>query len=93
MKYEIHYTKQYLKSFKRMKKQNKDLTKLKAVIRLLANGMNLPSKYRDHPLKGDEKMYRECHIEGDWLLKYRMDKNGLILVLCDTGSHAHVLGL
>ncbi len=63
------------------------------MIALLANGEDLPIKYQDHKLKGDEKIYRECHIEGDWLLKYRYEKNELILVLCDTGSHAHVLGL
>jgi mRNA interferase YafQ len=28
----------------------------------------LPPRYKDHPLRGDWKHYRDGHIEPDWLL-------------------------
>ena len=47
------------------------------------------AEYRDHPLKGDYKGYRECHVGGefDWLLIYKIDKGLLTLLLSRTGTH------
>ena len=42
---------------------------------------------------GELKGYRECHIEFDWLLVYRIYKYELILSLIHTGTHAKVLNL
>ena len=39
-----------------------DITLLEDVVYILANGETLPPKYRDHPLKGDRRGYRDCHI-------------------------------
>lgn len=47
----------------------------------------LVRKYRDHALKGEWSGFRELHIEGDWLLIYRVDRDILQLVLTRTGSH------
>ena len=55
------------------------------------NGETLPAEYCDHPLKGDKKGYRDCHIKGDWVLIYRIDKNVLTLVLSETGTHSDIL--
>jgi mRNA interferase YafQ len=49
-------------------------------------GNTLPANYKDHPLSGDWKHYRDCHIEPDWLLLYKIDGNDLYLVR--TGTHA-----
>lgn len=32
----------------------------------------------------------ECHIEPDWLLVYKIDKEYLILLLYATGSHSEL---
>ena len=64
----IRYTIQFKKDYKRVKKQNKDLEKLRVVIDKLATVKNLESKYKDHGLTGTLKGYRNCHIEPDWLL-------------------------
>ena len=32
-----------------------------------------PTRYKDHPLKGDPNGNREAHIEPDWLLIYRIE--------------------
>ena len=77
---------QFKRDVKRLKKRLKDLEKLKKIINLLIAGKKLPSESRDHRLKGTLKDCRECHIEPDWLLIYRIEGNELCLVR--TGSHA-----
>lgn len=48
--------------------------------------------YRNHSLKGEWAGFRELHIEGDWLLIYRIDHGELCLVLTCTGSHDALFG-
>jgi addiction module RelE/StbE family toxin len=49
------------------------MAKLRDIILLLVDGGTLPARYRDHPLGGDWKHFRDCHIEPDWLLIYKID--------------------
>jgi len=77
-----------------MMKQNRDIAALDDVIEELAVPNPLPEKYLDHPLKGDYKGYRECHIEPDWLLIYgyetlTVDEDQLLLVR--TGTHSELI--
>ena len=59
-----------------------------AVSALMAEDAELLArKYRDHALKGEWSGFRELHIEGDWLLIYRIDRDALQLVFTRTGSH------
>ncbi|MBF1706015.1 MAG: type II toxin-antitoxin system YafQ family toxin [Selenomonas sp.] len=39
-------------------------------------------------MTGDFAGYRECHVQPDWLLVYRIDKEILTLVLAYTGTHS-----
>ena len=82
----IYYSSQFKKDFKRVKKQNKNLNKLKTVIDLLVGGISLNQSYRDHQLSGNWKGHRDCHIEPDWILIYRIDSDSLYLER--TGSHS-----
>jgi mRNA interferase YafQ len=82
----IHYTTQFKKDYKRLKKQNKDLSKLKIVIEKLVTGQLLETNYRDHQLSGNWKGHRDCHIEPDWILIYRINSEDLFLER--TGSHS-----
>lgn len=77
---------QFFKDIKRIRKRGKDIRKLQAVVNKLANNETLHPKYRDHPLTGEWKPYRDCHIEPDWVLVYYTDSN--ILRLERTGSHS-----
>ncbi len=61
---------------------------LQDAIRMLSMGEPLPESYRDHVLLGRWAGYRECHIQPDWLLIYRIDENVLVLTLSRTGSHS-----
>jgi mRNA interferase YafQ len=69
-----------------MEKRNKDMTKLRTVLLLLLEQEDLPADYRDHPLRGDWRGFRDLHIEPDWLLIYRIE--GDELQLARSGSHA-----
>lgn len=77
---------QFRRDVKRAQKRGKGMSKLRELILLLLAEDALPERYRDHPLKGNWKGYRDAHIEADWLLIYRVVGNELHLVR--TGSHA-----
>jgi mRNA interferase YafQ len=86
-KYEIKPTSRFRKDFKLVEKQGKDMGLLYAVILQLADGIPLPAHNRDHTLTGRWAGHRECHIQSDWLLIYRIDDDALVLTLSRTGSH------
>jgi len=82
----LYYTTQFKKDYKRIKKQQKDLDKLKTVIDILITSKTLPPKYHDHQLSGRWIGHRDCHIEPDWILIYRLTSDSLYLER--TGSHS-----
>jgi mRNA interferase YafQ len=84
----IFYTTQFKKDLKRIRKQNKDASKLKAVIEKLAAGEALDEKHKDHPLRGNYAGVRDCHIAPDWLLIYAIVGDELRLIR--TGSHTEL---
>lgn len=89
---EIVYTNKMKRDVKLMKKRGKDITKLVTALSLLASGEPMPPQYRDHPLSGDLKDFRECHIEGDWLLLYQIFVDRLVLSASGTGTHSDLFG-
>ena len=89
-KYTVKLTNKFKKDYKIIEKQGKNIKKLLEVIEVLADGEQLDSKYKDHSLIGNYKGYRECHIEPDWLLIYKVMENILILTLSRTGSHSEL---
>ena len=88
MKYRIIQTTRYKKELKKMLRRGKDIRKIGAVVRMLANGETLPSQYRDHALTGDLAGLRDCHVENDWVLLYSIENDVLVLTLTRTGTHA-----
>jgi mRNA interferase YafQ len=92
MSYEIVLTSQFRKDYKLMRKRGKDKQKLEEVLRILADGGQLPPEKRDHALSGDYAGFRECHIEPDWLLIYCYLHNQLVLVCSRTGTHSDLFG-
>ena len=88
MKYNVIPTNQFRKDLKLAQKRGYDLEKLKTILHALANGQTLDPKYKDHVLVGNYVGCRECHIQPDWLLIYRIDGDQLIVVLSRTGTHS-----
>lgn len=87
-KYELDFTNTFSKDLKRAKKRGYNIKLLSAVVDKLQNGEPLPEKNRDHALTGNWIGYRECHIQPDWLLIYRIYEDKLLLVLNRTGTHS-----
>ena len=77
---------QFRRDVKLAERRGKDTTKLRELILLLIEGEPLPPRYKDHSLGGDWKHHRDCHIEPDWLLLYKIDGSDLYLVR--TGTHS-----
>lgn len=80
------YTTQFLRDLRLLQRRGKDIQKLKAVPAALINEEPLPERYRDHPLKGNYKNRRECHLEPDWLLIYKLNDDEIIFER--TGRHS-----
>lgn len=82
----------FKRGFKRAKKRHLDPNKLTEVITLIVQNKSeiLLKNYKDHQLKGSHKGLRELHLESDWLLVYKIDKNELKLYLLSTGTHNEV---
>ncbi|MDO8955068.1 MAG: type II toxin-antitoxin system YafQ family toxin [Gammaproteobacteria bacterium] len=80
------YTKKFKQDIERVKKRGKNLNGLKDILDKLLNQDKLPTKNKDHSLKGVYKDCRECHIEPDWLLIYKVITPELMLYR--TGTHS-----
>lgn len=74
---------------KRAERRGKDVTVLDSVIRLLAAEQCLDSRFQDHKLKGEYVGCRECHLEYDWVLIYRIVGDEIIFTR--TGTHSDLL--
>lgn len=86
--YKIITTNKFEKEYSKAIKSNKNILKLDEIIIKLVNGKTLPAKNRDHLLTGNYKSRRECHIEPDWLLIYKIDGNSIIFER--PGSHSEL---
>jgi len=82
----VSQTTAFKKDLKRQKKRGKDLNKLQELVKLLITEESLEEKYRDHSLTGNWADSRDCHIEPNWLLIYRIADSTLYLER--TGSHS-----
>lgn len=88
----LEYTNQFKKDIKKIAKQGLDIEKLHKVIDILQKQEKLPEQYRDHLLVNSRnyKNMRECHIEADWLLIYKIYDDAMVLVAVRTGSHSEL---
>lgn len=80
------YTRQFSKDVKRLGRRKKHLEKLKIIVRALVAGDPLDPIHRDHKLAGNYQGRRECHIESDWLLIYKLQGDSVIFER--SGSHS-----
>ena len=79
---------QFRRDLRKAQRQGKDLELLKTIIQTLAEEKPLEDRYRDHELTGAWRGYRECHVNPDWLLIYKVDGNEL--KLARIGSHSEL---
>ena len=81
----------FKRDLKLIAKRGYDLNLLENIVDKLANREELPIKFHDHDLIGDYVGFRECHIQPDWLLIYRIQDDDLILFLSRTGTHSDLM--
>ena len=79
---------QFKRDLKTAQKRGLDLARLREIVGMLADGKTLDATYRDHALSGKFNGFRECHIQPDWLLVYRIEAELLELFLFRTGTHS-----
>ena len=89
---DIVWTSQFKTDYKLAMTRHFDIGLLDDIIRQLSSRETLPEKNREHFLTGEWKGYRECHIQPDWLLIYRIEEGLLVLALARTGTHSDLLG-
>lgn len=85
---DIVLSNRFKKDLKLASKRGYNLELLNEIVSRLARQELLPEKNRDHELSGDYIGFRECHIQSDWLLVYRIDQKELFLFLSRTGTHS-----
>ena len=84
--YKPVYTKQFAKDTKRAERYGKNLDKFQVLARTLLAGHPLDPLHRDHKLVGNYVGRRECYIESDWLLIYKVEESNTVFER--TGTHA-----
>jgi len=86
----VRYETRFKKQYKKMIARGYDENDIRKVIHYLLSNEKLPFTYFDHKLN-DSKKYknvRECHINPDWLLIYKIDYKNNELILIATGTHS-----
>jgi mRNA interferase YafQ len=80
------YTKQFEKDIKRAVRRGKNVEKFKLIARTLLAGEPLDPLHRDHKLTGNYVGRRDCHIESDWLLIYKIENEFIVFERMGTHS-------
>ena len=80
------YTTQFRRDYRLSTKRGLDMSLIDEVIDDLIEERPLREKHRDHALKGEYVGCRECHVQPDWLLVYRIVGSDIIFVR--TGTHS-----
>jgi len=79
-------TGRFEKDVKLMKRRGKDTAKLRGIMQRLIDENPLEPRHRDHPLVGSYVGRRECHIEPNWLLVYKLGAGWILFER--TGTHS-----
>jgi len=88
----LERTTRFKRDYKREHKRDPDIGRLLgAVLTLLASDEPLPERLCDHPLSGEWKGFRDCHIKPDLVLIYQKRRSD-VLSLARLGSHSELFG-
>lgn len=88
----IERTGRFKRDYKRESKgayKNTIALDLIVVLKLLVADKALPTRYRDHPLVGEWKDHRDCHLKPDLILIYRKPDD-FVLQLIRLGLHSEL---
>ncbi|MDB5264607.1 MAG: type toxin-antitoxin system YafQ family toxin [Parcubacteria group bacterium] len=86
--YELRFSHLAKKSLKKLARSGSfDAKGLETALDCFIAGTTLPSKFKDHQLKGDLSSFRECHLGFDLLVKYERDESLKMVIIADIGTH------
>jgi len=83
-------TKKFEKDQEKARKQNKNFDELLNVMDRLIKEIPLDPKHKDHSLKGQWIGCRDCHVQNDWVLIYRVNENEKTIRFERIGSHSEL---
>lgn len=83
-------TNRFERDYKLVLKRGKDEKKIVLTMKKLIMQEPLDLKHKDHSLIASFKGRRECHIEPDWLLIYKLSDEEIIFER--TGTHSDLFG-
>ena len=85
----LEYSTQFKKDFRKITRLPiSDIIQVGHIIGRLQRGELLDVKHVDHPLTGNWRGFRDCHIKPDLLLIYRISDG--VLQLARIGSHSEL---
>lgn len=94
--YIVRRTKVFERSLRRLNRSGKikqsTIDTFDYVVNAIAKGVVLDMHFRDHALRGEYEGMRECHIQSDLLLVYKIESETIVLVLINIGSHSQIFG-
>jgi mRNA interferase YafQ len=79
-------TSAFKRDYRLVTRRGKKIDKLDGILNRLIEELPLDPANRDHALTGNWLPRRECHIEPDWLLIYKIDGDSIIFER--TGTHS-----
>jgi len=89
--YEIIFTSRFKKAWNKYSKSGRyNPENFYEIMRKLSRGDTLDRAYKDHELRGNLSGFRECHIESDLLVIYKIEGN--IIKFLDFGTHSELFG-
>jgi mRNA interferase YafQ len=91
--FQIHYTGQFKKDLKLIKKQSvNEFEALRKVVCIIEEGGHfaLPFKYKPHLLSGNYSKHWECHVMPDLLLIWLQNDAEGTIILVRAGSHSNL---
>ncbi len=89
--YRIVHSKKFKKALKKIERSGIcPMKEIRDILHKRSLGKKLDEKYQDHQLHGKMSVYRECHIKNDLLSVYELNKDELVLLTIDIGSHPEI---
>jgi mRNA interferase YafQ len=82
------FIKPFRKQLNLMEKRRMNISKLREVMDMIINEKPLPPERHNHPLHGNWEGSFECHIQGDWVLIYKLNPEASTVTFQRTGSHS-----
>lgn len=88
----IKITGRFKKDVELCRKRGYDTALLREAILILSATGTLPDSFKPHKLSGNYLGHGEAHLQSDWLLIWKKEKDALILTMTATGTHADLFG-